>query len=323
MKRIAFILFGLGLFSFVQVPAHAVYPDSLRIVVLGSSTASATGASVPDSGWVWRYTAYLATEYPGSEVINLAVGGYTTYHIQSRHFRAPEKRPEPDTIRNISTAITLRPSAIIINLPSNDAARNIPLSERIANLVRVANHAARFGIPLWICTSQPRNMSDTRRRDLLAMRDFTLETFEKNALDFWSPLATRAGRIRRKFDSGDGVHLNDAGHRVLFGVVRKARIPEQLRAPGTLPHMYSRPSLRALPNPARDFVTFRIHTVHPGGYSIRIIDLFGKEVQRYNGTGAPGVFLRFFPTASLHRGVYHVYLRNGPADLSIPLYIKR
>ncbi|MEZ4983685.1 MAG: SGNH/GDSL hydrolase family protein [Saprospiraceae bacterium] len=57
-----------------------------RIVVLGSSTAEGTGASSPDSSWVNRYRASLSrnTRY---EVVNLARGGYTTFHILQRVHR--------------------------------------------------------------------------------------------------------------------------------------------------------------------------------------------------------------------------------------------
>ena len=321
MKRVFLTLTVILLFS-LSAHAQRLSPDTLRIVVLGSSTASATGASIPDSGWVWRYAAWLEKHHPGSEVVNLAVGGYTTYHIQSSSYHSPAHRPEPDTIRNISTAIALRPSAIIVNLPSNDAVKRIPLAERAANLIRVANRAEYFGIPLWICTSQPRNMGAAQRRDLAEMRDFILKAFPGMVLDFWSPIATRGGRIQRRYDSGDGVHLNDAGHRTLFEAVRDAGIPERLRVPRRVPDASTNPTLHILPYPARDFVAFRIGTGHRGSYRIRIMNIGGKELQRLSGRSISGHALRYYATAGLRRGIYRVELRCGSTVITKPMVLR-
>ena len=35
-------------------------------------------------------------------------------------------------------------------------------------------------------------------------------------MDFWNGLADMEGRLFSGYDAGDGVHLNDAGHRLLF-----------------------------------------------------------------------------------------------------------
>ena len=50
------------------------------IVVLGSSTAAAAGLTDPSTSWVNRYAAAVSKD--GVRVVNLAVGGYTTYQIQ-------------------------------------------------------------------------------------------------------------------------------------------------------------------------------------------------------------------------------------------------
>ena len=322
MKFVAFTLTAFFLAFIFPALAQRLSPDTLRFVVLGSSTASATGASVHDSGWVWRYAAWLEKQYPGSEVVNLAVGGYTTYHIQSTSFHSPEHRPEPDTIRNITTAIALHPSAIIVNLPSNDAVKRIPLAERVENLVRVANRAAYYGIPIWICTSQPRNMNAKQRRDLADMRNFILAAFPGTVLDFWRPIATRSGRIQKRYDSGDGVHLNDAGHRRLFETVRDARIPDRLRIPWRLPGGSAAVSLRILPYPAHDFVTFRVTTGPRSDYTIRIMNLNGRELQRLSGRSSHGVALRFFDPAGLRRGTYRVELRCGSSRVTKAMLLR-
>jgi len=190
-------------------------PGSFHVVVLGSSTAEGTGPSHPDSAWVARYREHLRTDRPSSRVTNLARGGYTTYHIQPDGFAPPPGRPAPDPERNISAAVRLRPDAIVVNLPSNDAAAGYGVDEQLANYARVLAVTDSAGVDVWIATTQPRNLAPAGRALLVAMRDSTLTRFGGRAIDFWSGVAAPDGAILPAADCGDGIHLNDAAHRLL------------------------------------------------------------------------------------------------------------
>lgn len=201
------------------------------IVVLGSSTAAGIGPSDPKNAWVSRYRAYLAERFPHFELTNLAVGGHTTYHVQATGFTPPVGRPSPVAGKNISAALALAPDAIIVNLPSNDAAANISWSEQFANYERVAAQAGAANVLLWVTTSQPRNFERLAQRLLLVQaRDAIQRRFAPRALDFWAPFAEPSGKIKSEADSGDGTHLNDAAHATLAGIVVAARIPEAVLA---------------------------------------------------------------------------------------------
>ncbi|HYP86652.1 MAG TPA: hypothetical protein VEQ59_00825, partial [Polyangiaceae bacterium] len=89
-----------------------------RIVVLGSSTSAGTGPRDPDDAYVPRYRALLARRFPSFTLINLAVGGQTTYEIQPTGFVPPPNRPRPVSGKNVSAALAQSPAAIIVNLPS-------------------------------------------------------------------------------------------------------------------------------------------------------------------------------------------------------------
>jgi lysophospholipase L1-like esterase len=189
--------------------------DSVKIVVLGSSTAFGTGPSHPDSAWVNRFRAYVQNIWPGSEVINLAKGGYKTYHILPDDFAPPPERPFPDTLRNITEALSYNPTAIIINLPSNDATAGYSVQEQLGNYELILSITAESGIPVWIATTQPRNLSVAGRQNLMEIRDSTFVRFE-NPIDFWTGLAEANGNIKPEYNSGDNVHLNDSAHKILF-----------------------------------------------------------------------------------------------------------
>jgi len=203
------------------------------IVVLGSSTSAGTGPKDPNNAWVSRYRAHLVQRFPNVALVNLAVGGYTTFEVQPTGYLPPPNRPAPVSDKNITAALALKPSALIVNLPSNDQASNYPLAEQLANYERIASLAQSAHVPLWISTTQPRNFKDPAQAlQLMQARDAIARTFAPRTLDFWTPFAMPNGRIRPIYNSGDGTHLNDAAHAILADIVEAAHIPEQIRAAG-------------------------------------------------------------------------------------------
>ncbi|MES1220913.1 MAG: SGNH/GDSL hydrolase family protein [Bacteroidota bacterium] len=189
----------------------------LNFVVLGSSTSFGMGASVPDSAYVNRFQKYLIDSVnAGSTVINLALGGLTTYAAQPDWFVPPPAFPV-DVTRNITKAVSLNPHAIIINFPTNDAANNFTLTVQKDNFLRMIYEAAGMNIRVWITTTQPRNFPLQADRDsLIAMKDWIVANFGNKVIDFWTDIAMPDGTINPVYSYGDGIHLNDAGHRLLF-----------------------------------------------------------------------------------------------------------
>jgi lysophospholipase L1-like esterase len=202
------------------------------IVVLGSSTSAGTGPKDPNNAWVPRYQAYLARQFPSFVLTNLAVGGQTTYHIQPTGYVPPRGRPTPVEGKNVTAALALRPDAIIVNLPSNDQAGDYSQAEQQANYERIAQLAANAQVKLWVSTSQPRNYTESSRlTSLMQTRGFVLQRFAPRTLDFWTPFARASGTIKPEYDSGDGVHMNDAAHAILADTVIAARLPQAILSP--------------------------------------------------------------------------------------------
>jgi lysophospholipase L1-like esterase len=208
--------------------------DSLHIVIVGSSTAAGQGVSKKDSAWVPRFERWLRAQVPGARVTNLAKRGYSTCQCQPDWFVPPPGRPPIDPERNISRAIALHPSAIILSLPSNDLSGDMPLEEIEANFDRMIGEAATACIPVWITTTQPRDLTPERRLLLSVLRDWIHFRFAPHVLDFWTGFAMPDGRIERAFDAGDGIHFNNRGHAQLFERVRAAGIPARLADLGVI-----------------------------------------------------------------------------------------
>jgi lysophospholipase L1-like esterase len=258
--------------------------DSYLIVVLGSSTAAGSGASVIDSSWVSRYRTALSQDDTRFSVTNLAKGGYTTYHI------LPNGNPLADsigigidTLRNITKALSLAPNGIIINLPSNDASRSISAYDQMENFRIIVDKATQNGVKVWIATTQPRNFSDQQKIQIqMDTRDSILAVYGDYAIDFWTGIADENGHILSYYDSGDGVHLNDQGHNELFKRVLAKNIVDSLYylSPDILKS--TKPdeqfSLIVYPNPFKKSFSLKMDTKGKGYVEISLYDLLGRKL---------------------------------------------
>ncbi|RZL99741.1 MAG: PKD domain-containing protein, partial [Pedobacter sp.] len=187
-----------------------------KIVVVGSSTAYGTGASPIDSSWVKKFTTYVQIQNPLVSVVNIATLSLTSYDV------SPTGTPVPspyliDTARNITKALSLNPDAIILSLPSNDVARGIPAADIHTNFNLIVAAATARQIPVWVTTTQARNTLSAAERVLqMELRDWIINTYGNKAVDFWSTISNADGTINEFYSAGDGVHLNNYGHHVLF-----------------------------------------------------------------------------------------------------------
>ena len=205
--------------------------DRLLVVVLGSSTAEGVGPSDADSAWVNLFRAYLEGVDLRFEVLNLARGGYTTFHLAPAGTTASSGvRPAPDPRRNIDAALALGPDAIVVNLPSNDAAAGVDAEAQLANFAAIVGQAEAAGVPVWITTTQPRALDAEGVAVQRAVRDGILARYGDRAVDFWTGFADADGGQAARWDSGDGVHYNDAAHAVFFVRVRDAGVAEAVLA---------------------------------------------------------------------------------------------
>lgn len=195
-------------FEFVNPP--------ITIVVLGSSTAAGAGTSPIDNAWVNRYRRYVQGFNPNNQVINLAKGGYNSYHLMPSDAAVPSNRMAPDTVRNITKALQFKPDGLIINLPSNDISNGYSVKEQLDNFRMYAAFAEANNIELWITTTQPRNFPKERDRLLqVEVKDSLERMFGDHCIDFWRGFADNSLNVVKEYDSGDGCHLNNEGHRIL------------------------------------------------------------------------------------------------------------
>lgn len=185
------------------------------VVVLGSSTAEGAGAGRRAEAWVSLLAEHLRRHYPQVNLINLARSRYTSFQLLPQWDAQATKR-QPDPERNISKALSLRPDLILINLPSNDNAAGIPLTVQMRNLRRIVSLAEGQGVPIYISTAQPLAAKGHLAPLQRALTDSVRQQFGPHVLDFWTGLALPNAKLKPGYASPDGLHLNDAGHQLLF-----------------------------------------------------------------------------------------------------------
>ena len=66
------------------------------------------------------------------------------------------------------------------------------------------------------------------------VKDWVIAIYPTHYLDFWTTIANEDGTINPTYGSGDGIHLNNAGHYVLYTRVVASRLYELVSAPRSL-----------------------------------------------------------------------------------------
>lgn len=198
-----------------SVGSAANYPPKL-IVVLGASTAVGWGASNPDSGWVGRLKARFKSDNRDYKLINLAVPGFTTYNVLPSGYKKIG-RSLPDTNSNVTKAIALKPDLVLINLPSNDIANGYDDIEILNNFAIITKTLGKKSIPFILTGTQPRNLSELLQRTRLkSLNDSLASRYGDSISNYYSVLSTTNYQIRPQYSAGDGIHLNNSGHKVIY-----------------------------------------------------------------------------------------------------------
>jgi hypothetical protein len=188
------------------------------------------GASNPDSSWVKRFTHYYQNLGLTIFEHNRAVGGRNCYQGMPSSYIPPADRPYPLTDGNITDALppSFNTDVVIVNYPTNGY--DIYTIGEIMNCLQMMKDSANIlGKPCYITTSQPRQdglfPDMAARTKLKIIRDSIMNRFGNYAIDFFTPIADPLTyMIRPEYSFGDGVHVNDAGHKVLFKQVRNKDI---------------------------------------------------------------------------------------------------
>lgn len=222
------ILFFLILFLSI-----AAWAQPKKIAVIGSSTAyghfimNGVALYPRDSAWPYKLKRHFMQAGIIDTLYNLSASGNGPYHGMPSSYTPPPGRSQPYYPFNVTRALQYNPlpSVLIVSYPSNQY-DYLSKAEIIFCLKTIKDSANVAGIPCYITTSQPRdNFSPSERVKLKQIRDTIMEVFGPWAIDFFTDLARPDDyKIKTEYALGDGVHLNEAGHEVLYQRVLQRNI---------------------------------------------------------------------------------------------------
>jgi acyl-CoA thioesterase-1 len=194
-------------------PQPATIPN---IVILGSSTAAGEGANPIDSAWAFRLQLTVNANGTKANFTNLASPGYVTYQAMPNGYIVAN-RPVPDTARNITKALSLKPTLVMICFPTNDIADTYTDAEIMNNFAVMTHMLDSAKVQYIIFGTQPRNFTDVSERMRLKTLDDTIKTvYTYHVNDMLAQLSTSTYEINPLYSAGDGIHLNNAGHYIIF-----------------------------------------------------------------------------------------------------------
>jgi lysophospholipase L1-like esterase len=151
-------------------------------------------------------------------ISNLATGGYTTLELL----------PGSGASGSIDEALQEHPDLIVVALAgSNDQSIGTSAATYLARLGQLRDVARAAGVPTFFVGTAPKDLSDSERFELADWNEQMRSRFNSCwvpasssyspcFIDIFSQLADSDLQIAQQYEGGDGIHLNDAGHRVIF-----------------------------------------------------------------------------------------------------------
>jgi lysophospholipase L1-like esterase len=187
-------------------------------VVMGSSTAAGNGAT---AGKRWSDLLQDSLGNRGVNFANIAKGGTVTYHGLSITAPLVPNRPAPDPAINIDQALSRNPAVLLVAYPTNDTANGYAVSEAVNNILTIRGAALEKKIPVLVLSTQPRNLPAAQLAQLQQIDTQLATAVGACFVNVHGLLAGPDDHIAAAYDAGDGIHPNDAGHRVIADAILK------------------------------------------------------------------------------------------------------
>lgn len=196
------------------------------IAVIGSSTAAGTGATPIADSWVNLLKAYYQNLQLIDTIFNIADGGSVTYiGLPTWDSVGGSGIPKPDTLYNVTKALSYIPDVVLVAYASNDVVAGYTLQQTMTNLRIIYQEVINAGKIAYVATTQPRGGIPTTQKALLKLeRDSILAEFPANSMDFYTPLVAADSLSLNPIYAFDSTHPNNAGHQLLFQVVKNTDI---------------------------------------------------------------------------------------------------
>lgn len=200
-------------------------PADFTLAILGSSTAAGDGASSPASAWAAQIENTLNARLEGELLL---------YNFASGGFISSDLLPGSGHPGSIDAALAIEPDLILVALAgSNDVSAGTTDAELTSRLGQLRDSAFAAGSPVFFFSTAPKSLSVPERERLASWAVSLGQSFASCPIpadgaayapcfiDVFTPLADASLGLAAAYDSGDGIHINDAGHAVIYDRVRR------------------------------------------------------------------------------------------------------
>jgi hypothetical protein len=182
---------------------------------------------------------YYADSGSPITIDNRAVAGDNCYHGMPLNYPTPPGRNAPRPYNNITEGLAANPDVVLVNYPSNGY-DVFSVDEVLFCLRTIKQTANNAGKPCYITTTQPRSDPESFRtpvvrQKMAEIKERVLNEFGPFAINFWDGIVNPVDNSILSAYNADGVHLNNAGHAILFSRVLEKNIFNQPSPDNTPP----------------------------------------------------------------------------------------
>ncbi len=213
----------IALLVLIVAMTNRAHAEATNLAVLGSSTAAGTGASQASRSWVGLLQTWLSKTKQES-VINFATPGIlSTSALCTQQVNSNLSELIAPT-RNVDRALKLGATRFILAFPSNDTTNGMSAQQTISNFLNMRQCAQSSDkAQVAVMSSLPRDGLNKQQNATIAQIDAAmLKEFGNCFINVRSALADNDHEsIRPDLSAGDGVHFNNAGHAIIFGIVKR------------------------------------------------------------------------------------------------------
>ena len=118
-----------------------------------------------------------------------------------------------------------QPGMAILTVGANDLTYGYPASQWQGNYSNLVAQLQTNGVKVKHCLPTPETSTDQR-----PFKNWLLASYPaSDIIDHWTPFVVNGYQLASKYDGGDGVHLNDAGH-LLMGQIILSNLPPSISA---------------------------------------------------------------------------------------------
>ncbi|MCV9385025.1 T9SS type A sorting domain-containing protein [Reichenbachiella ulvae] len=203
-----------------KINDSSVLYESPFVVGIGSSTLNGTGPNTEPEKLKNRIDNWLTNNTSNPKWSEMATGGW-----RSDMF-LPDESGSSITRHhyNIDAVMSMRPDIVFISLPSNDQQNGVNSAPQfVENILSIIERANENGAYVFVQDTNPRDGFDlTARQRLIESAELLAQNIDSmllvKTLEKLSITLSGDDRAKAKpeYASGDNIHLNGAGHEVIF-----------------------------------------------------------------------------------------------------------